>query len=30
MLLGELAGEAVGFGVDDEVDFALAVKRHIP
>ena len=30
MLLGEAAGEAVGLGVDDEVDVALPVKRHIP
>ena len=30
MLLGEAAGEAVGLGVDDEVDVALAVERHIP
>ena len=30
MLLGEAAGEAVRLGVDDEVDVALPVKRHIP
>ena len=30
VLLGEAAGEAVGLGVDDEVDVALPVKRHIP
>ena len=30
VLLGEAAGEAVGLGIDDEVDVALPVKRHIP
>ena len=30
VLLGEAAGEAVRLGVDDEVDVALPVKRHIP
>ena len=30
VLLGEAAGEAVGLGIDDEVDVALPVERHVP